>query len=678
METHAIGQETEPSDSVKQPNDSGSEPNCRSGWTLENARQLYGVRRWGNGYFDIGEDGFVSVNVPADHGTISVSMQQVISGLQDRELSMPVMLRVENLIDDRVRELNQGFRNAIEVSGYQGDYRSVFPIKVNQQKHVVESISKAGETMHHGLEAGSKPELMVALSLASTRDSLIVCNGYKDEEFIDLGLQARRLGYKCFFVIESLEELALILKRSSYWKVDPLIGVRVKLSTKVDGHWAHDSGDRSLFGLTARKLIAAVDMLRDADMLNCLKMLHFHLGSQLTNIRNVRDGVREACRYYIDLVQDGAPLGYLDIGGGLAVDYDGTFSTQPHSRNYDMNEYCVDVVESVMNSLDPQGVAHPVIVSESGRWTVAPMSLLLFNVLSTTDFEPTEIEPIESGPTEIGPIESGRDSDFEHCEPVKNLFDALANLQSRRVQENYNDANYYRDQLRVLFRSGAIRLRERAFGENLYLKIVQRIAFEILPSMERVPAELASLPDQLADIYYGNFSVFQSLPDAWAIQQVFPVMPLHRHHEQPSRTAMIADLTCDCDGKLDRFTNEDGDSSNTLKLHPLVEGEPYYLGVFLVGAYQETLGDMHNLFGDTNVASISIGADAKIRFVEEIQGDSVSDVLSYVEYQPQDLLAKFRIKAEDAVSEGTISSAQRQEMLRLYRESLQGYTYFEN
>jgi arginine decarboxylase len=338
----------------------------------------------------------------------------------------------------------------------------------------------------------------------------------------------------------------------------------------------------------------------------------------------------------------------------------------------------VDVIESVMNSLDPQGVAHPVIVSESGRWTVAPMSLLLFNVLSTTDFEPTEIEPIESGPTEIGPIESGRDSDFEHCEPVKNLFDALANLQSRRVQENYNDANYYRDQLRVLFRSGAIRLRERAFGENLYLKIVQRIAFEILPSMERVPAELASLPDQLADIYYGNFSVFQSLPDAWAIQQVFPVMPLHRHHEQPSRTAMIADLTCDCDGKLDRFTNEDGDSSNTLKLHPLVEGEPYYLGVFLVGAYQETLGDLHNLFGDTNVASISIGADAKIRFVEEIQGDSVSDVLSYVEYQPQDLLAKFRIKAEDAVSEGTISSAQRQEMLRLYRESLQGYTYFEN
>lgn len=631
-------------------------------WTLEDSRQLYGIRRWGNDYFDIADDGFVSLTVPTPGGVKSVSMQRVIDGLRDRELSMPVMLRIENLIDDRVVQLNQGFRKAIESVGYQGNYRAVFPIKVNQQKHVIDSIASAGESFHHGLEAGSKPELIVAMSMASTLESLIVCNGYKDEEFIDLGLQARRLGYKCFFVIESIDELSLILERAKHWDVAPLIGVRVKLSTKVDGYWANDSGDRSLFGLTACQLIAAVDLLTEAGQLNCLQMLHFHLGSQLTNIRNVRDGVREACRYYLNLVQDGAPMGYLDIGGGLAVDYDGTFSTQSHSRNYDLNEYCVDVIEAVMNSLDAAGVAHPCVVSESGRWTVAPTSMLLFNVLSVTDFDPMEM-----------PI----DPNHAYCEPVRCMFDAMANLHVRRVQENFNDVNYYRDQLRDLFRSGAISLRERAFGENLYLQVLQRIVSEILPQLERVPSELSTLQEKLADIYYGNFSVFQSLPDAWAIEQVFPVMPLHRLDEFPSRNAVIADLTCDCDGKLDRFTSGDGDPSPTLKLHPVKTGQPYYLGVFLVGAYQETLGDLHNLFGDTNVASISIDGDGNIQFVEEIHGDSISDVLSYVEFQPQDLIQRFRSKAEHATANNVISVAQRQEMLKLYRESMQGYTYFE-
>ena len=391
-------------------------------------------------------------------------------------------------------------------------------------------------------------------------------------------------------------------------------------------------------------------------MLDSLQMLHFHLGSQLTNIRNVRDGVREACRFYIGLVEDGAPMGFLDLGGGLAVDYDGTFSTEPHSRNYDLNEYCVDIVESVMDSLNKHGVPHPVLVSESGRWTVAPTSVLLFNVLSVTDFDPM---PIETEP------------DQEFCQPIRNLFDAIENLHVRRVQENFNDANYYRDQLRELFRSGQIQLRERAFGENLYLTVLSRIAFEILPQLSRIPAELASLHDQLADIYYGNFSVFQSLPDAWAIEQIFPAMPIHRLDEEPTRTAIIADLTCDCDGKLDQFTDSNGDASRTLKLHPLRENEPYYLGVFLVGAYQETLGDMHNLFGDTNVASVAIDENGKVQFVEEIQGDSISDVLRYVEYQPQDLVERFRSKAELAFSAGTITASERQEMLRLYRESMQ-------
>lgn len=634
-----------------------------SGWTIEHSRQLYGVDRWGLDYFGIGDDGFLSVTVPTPNGKQTVSMQQIVAGLADRELSMPVMLRIENLISDRVVKLNEGFRDAIDQSGYAGSYKSVFPIKVNQQKHVVDSIARAGDAFNHGFEAGSKSELMVALSMVPSHESLIVCNGYKDEEFIDLGLQARRLGYQCFFVIESLDELNLIIRRAKKWKVDPLIGCRIKLSTKVSGHWANDSGDRSLFGLTARQTIAAVDMLRKAEMLDSLQMLHFHLGSQLPNIRNVRDGVREACRFYIGLVEDGAPMGFLDLGGGLAVDYDGTFSTEPHSRNYDLKEYCVDIVESVMDSLDKHDVPHPVLVSESGRWTVAPTSILLFNVLSVTDFDPM---PIETEP------------DQEFCQPIRDLFDAIENLHVRRVQENFNDANYYREQLRELFSSGQIQLRERAFGENLYLTVLNRIAFEILPQLSRIPAELASLYDHLADIYYGNFSVFQSLPDAWAIDQIFPAMPIHRLDEEPTRTAIIADLTCDCDGKLDRFTDSDGDSSRTLKLHPLHENEPYYIGVFLVGAYQETLGDMHNLFGDTNVASVAIDDEGKIQFVEEIHGDSISDVLRYVEYQPQDLIQRFRSKAEQAFSAGAITASERQEMLRLYLESMQGYTYFED
>ena len=643
--------------------DQGSGGSAKSPWTVKDSAKLYGVDRWGMKYFGVGDDGYVTVTAPTSAGSQTVSMKQIISGLAARELSMPVMLRIENLIEDRVRELNETFRDAISKSGYGSKYLSVFPIKVNQQKHVVDSIAKAGAPFQHGFEAGSKPELMVALAMVPSKESLIVCNGYKDEEFIDLGLQARRLEHQCFFVIESLDELALILRRAKALDVAPLIGMRVKLSTRVSGHWVNDSGDRSLFGLTARQTIAAVDMLREADMLNCLQMLHFHLGSQLTNIRNVRDGVREACRFYIGLVEDGAPMGYFNLGGGLAVDYDGTFSTQSHSRNYDLDEYCVDVVECVMDSLDKHSVPHPVLVSESGRWTVAPTSVLLFNVLSVTDFDPINIET---------------ESDQEFCQPIKNMYDAMANLHVRRVQENYNDANYYRDQLRELFRSGQIQLRERAFGENLYLTILNRIAFEILPQLNRIPAELTSLHDQLADIYYGNFSVFQSLPDAWAIEQIFPAMPLHRLDEQPTRTAIIADLTCDCDGKLDRFTDGDGDASRTLKLHQFKDDEPYYLGVFLVGAYQETLGDFHNLFGDTNVASVSIGEDGKIHFAEEIRGDSVSDVLSVVEYQPEDLIQRFRAKAELAVVSGTITEAHRDEMLQRFQDGMQGYTYFED
>jgi arginine decarboxylase len=490
---------------------------------------------------------------------------------------------------------------------------------------------------------------------------LIVCNGYKDTEFIDLGLQARRIGFKCFFIIETPKEVPLILERAKHWGVEPLLGVRVKLSTAVDGHWSGVSGDRSLFGLSTVQLIEIVDLLRRENMLHCLQMLHFHLGSQIPNVRNIRDGVYEACRFYIDLLEEGAPMGYFDFGGGLAVDYDGSASTQRHSRNYDVHEYCADIIEAVCESLDPHNIAHPTIISESGRWTVAPMSVLLFNVLDVSDFQPQ-------------PLPDPLPDDLH--DSIKSLLYTLEHIDVRRLQENCNDAIYYRDQARRAFQNGEISLRDRALAENISLIILHEVARRV-PEMSRPPASLLAINDSLSDIYYGNFSVFQSLPDAWAIEQVFPVMPLHRLDQEPTHNAIIGDLTCDCDGQLNRFVGQESDTS-TLRLHEFRDDEDYHLGVFLVGAYQETLGDLHNLFGDTNVVSVRVTEAGKLEYVHELEGDSIADVLSYVEYQPQEIYQKFRALAEAAVREGQITVTQRQEMLRLFSESLRGYTYFES
>ncbi len=630
-------------------------------WSAAKSAELYGIDEWGSGYFGVSPEGEVVVRAP-DNGKPggSVSLMDIAQGLKQRGLDMPMLLRMENLVDGRLTNINESFAHAIETTGYQGQYRGAFPIKVNQQSHVVAEIARFGERYNHGLEAGSKAELMIAISTLQNRDSLIICNGYKDAEFIDLGLQARKLGFKCFFVLETPAEVPLIIERSRALGVDPLLGARLKLSTKVEGHWSEDSGDRSLFGLTAIQLVGIVDKLREAELLHCFQLLHFHLGSQIPNIRSIRAGVLEACRYYIDLVAEGVPLSYLDLGGGLAIDYDGTSSTRGHSRNYSVQEYCVDVVEAIQQSLDPHGITHPTIVTESGRATVAHTAVLLFNILDVGHFDPTPLpEQLPEG---------------SH-EQLANLWHAIKVIKPENVQECYNDVVYYRDQIRDLFHRGDINLRERAMGENLYLAGLQKIA-ALLPELKRIPSELETLPQQLADIYYGNFSVFQSLPDSWAIEQVFPVMPIHRLQEKPTRQAIIADLTCDCDGKLDRFAGPAGDTE-TLSVHPVREGEEYYLGVFLVGAYQETLGDLHNLFGDTNVASVRINSDGSMDFVHELHGDSIADVLSYVEYDTQAMFKQFRTTAEQAVRDGRITVPERQEMLNAFTESLRGYTYFE-
>ncbi len=630
-------------------------------WTHEHSAGLYGITEWGGKYFAVSPKGEVIVRAPVgDNRLEEVSLMEIVGALAERDLTMPVLIRLENLVDARVRSLNESFADAMRAAGYRGEFRGAFPVKVNQQSHVVQEIARFGEHYHHGLEVGSKAELLVALSVIRDRESVIVCNGYKDAEFIDLGLQAVVLGYKCFFVLENPDEIELIVKRSAQMGVEPLIGARLKLSTKVEGHWSKDSGERSLFGLTANQLVDVVDKMKQAGLLHCFRLLHFHLGSQIPNIRNIRTGLLEACRYYIALINEGAPLGYLDIGGGLAVDYDGTSSTSGYSRNYNIKEYCVDIVEAIQESFDQYDIPHPTIISESGRATVAHTAVLLFNILDVTRFEPRAIP--DSLPEDAP-------------ESVVNLRDVIAGISPATLQECYHDIVHYRDQAQELFAQGEIDLRLRAVADDLYLAGLKKIA-AIIPTLKRVPSELETLADRLADIYYGNFSVFQSLPDSWAINQIFPIMPIHRLCEEPTRQAVIADITCDCDGKLDNFTLMDG-YSNTIPLHPFNPDDEYYIGVFLVGAYQETLGDLHNLFGDTNIASIRVNEDRSFDVVHEFHGDSISDVLSYVEYEPHTLLQEFRRKAEAAVKEGRINVAERQRMLGLFAESLRGYTYFE-
>ncbi|TFH67904.1 biosynthetic arginine decarboxylase [Gammaproteobacteria bacterium LSUCC0057] len=629
-------------------------------WRAADSAALYGIDHWGAGYFSLADSGEVVANASFGAVQQSVSLMDIVAGLEQRGHAMPVLLRIENILDDRITRLNEAFRRAIAQLNYRGHYRGVFPIKVNQQCHVVEEITKFGGQYHHGLEAGSKAELMVALAHLRDREACIVCNGYKDAEFVELGLHARRLGLRCFFVIETLAELEIIIKTSRRLGIEPLLGVRVKLAARVEGHWNEDSGDRSLFGLSVSQLISAVDRLREVDMLHCLQLMHYHIGSQIPNIRNIRAGVQEACRYFVDLVGEGAPLTYLDLGGGLAVDYTGAATNETHSKNYSLDEYCIDIVEGIGESLDSYGVAHPTIITESGRATVAYSSVLLFNVLDVSRFRAATIP--QQLPDEC--------SDY-----LRNLFQTLEQLTANNVQESCNDAVHYREEVRRMFRQGLVQLRELALADIFYLEVLQRTR-ELLPSLPRIPPELQDLDQALADIYYGNFSLFQSLPDSWAIDQLFPVMPIHRLGEQPDRTAIIADITCDSDGKIDHFASATGES-RTIALHRFDPGQEYYLGVFLVGAYQETLGDLHNLFGDTHVASVRIDERGGFEFVEEIVGDSIGDVLSYVEYNPKELYEQFRVAAEAAVKSGEIDLAMRREMLQAFNSSLNGYTYFE-
>jgi arginine decarboxylase len=629
-------------------------------WTVEDSSDLYHIRSWGAGYFDISHDGNVVVTPIRNNKNVAVSLMDIVSGITDRGMEMPVLLRIENILDSQICHLHESFRSAIKEFNYKGTFKGVYPIKVNQQQQVVDEITRFGSNFHHGLEAGSKAELIAALSLLKDKEACLICNGYKDREFVDLGLYACKMGFQCFFVIEMPSELELVIKRSKELNIRPLIGVRIKLSTQAGGHWTESGGDRSIFGLSMTQVIEAVETLKENDMLDCLQLLHYHLGSQIPNIRDIRSAVLEACRVYAGLVEEGAAMGYLDLGGGLAVDYDGSHTNFTNSRNYTLDEYCADIIETIMETLDDKNIEHPTIITESGRATVAYYSVLLFNILDVSRFETPPL------PENFPP---------ETPEVIENMLEVLKTLSLKNVQECFNDALYYRDQGRQLFKHGELTLRERSLVDKIFWHIVKKIARNI-KKLKYVPHDLQNIHVALADTYYGNFSVFQSLPDSWAIDHMFPIMPIHRLNEYPTRQAILADITCDCDGKIDKFIDIHG-VRHALPLHELQPDEEYYLGVFLVGAYQETLGDLHNLFGDTNVISIRVYENGEYSFVRELQGDSVSDVLSYVEYDDKAMRERFRKTAEQAIWEGRITPQERPKIIQIFEDGLRGYTYFE-
>lgn len=626
-------------------------------WSIEQSTDIYGINNWGADYFSASDSGEVVVH-PHGNG-VSVSLRKIVDGLTDRGMDMPVLLRFSDILDSRIKLLHEEFGGAITEFEYQGNYRGVYPIKVNQQQQVLEEITQFGARYHHGLEAGSKPELIAALSYMHDPEAYLICNGYKDEEFVELGLYACKMGLQCIFVVETPSELELIIDRSKALDISPIIGVRLKLSTQASGHWNESGGERSVFGLNPSQVCDLVDRLREVCMLDCLKLLHYHVGSQIPDIRDIREAVVEACRVYIGLVNEGAPMGIIDLGGGLAVDYDGSKGSSDASRNYNLKEYCAAIVENMVSTLAESEVPHPDIVTESGRATVAYYSVLLFNILDESRFEISDL------PTQL--------PENAH-ELLHNLMAVVKVVSLRNAQECFHDAFYYRDEIHQRFKRGSMSLRERALAGEIFWHIMTRIS-KLTEQMDYIPNELRKLPSMLADIYYGNFSLFQSLPDVWAIDQLFPVMPIHRLNEKPTREVVLADITCDCDGKIDKFVGQHT-TRDSLPLHNLTQ-EEYYLGVFLVGAYQETLGDLHNLLGDTNVITIQVDRDGHLDYSRELEGDSVADVLSYVEYDPKNMIRRIRKLAEAAVRNDAITAKDRRKIMDAFESGMRGYTYFE-
>jgi len=633
-------------------------PDSLRTWTINDSLDLYNVRGWSQGFFGINERGNVVVTPTGEAGP-AIDLKDLVDELGRRDIQLPLLVRFSDILRVRIERIHAAFAAAIAEHEYRGKYMGVYPIKVNQQRHVVEEIVHFGRPFNYGLEAGSKPELLAVLALLDSNEPLIICNGYKDTEYLEMVLLAAKIGRNIIPVIEKFSELERLIDRSRAMGIRPRLGIRIKLSTRGSGRWQESGGDRSKFGLSVSELVRAIELLRSQDMLDCFQLLHFHLGSQITNIRTIKAALAEGGRVLVELAKSGAIMKYLDVGGGMAVDYDGSSSNFPSSTNYSIQEYAADVVSAVMETCNAADVPHPTIVTEAGRAITAHHSVLIVEVLGKTEM------PIGAVPTKLTK---------EAPQVLRNLVETYNSISRKNFQEAYHDALHLRDEMLSLFNLGYLSLEARSMCENVFWACAWKI-YRAMKDKDYVPDELEGLESLLADTYYCNFSAFQSIPDFWAVQQLFPIMPIHRLTEQPLRKAILADLTCDSDGKVDKFIDL-RDVKETLELHD-VNGGAYQLGMFMVGAYQEILGDMHNLFGDINAVHVRLDENNEYRIEHFVAGDAVREVLGYVQFSADDLMDRMRRSIEASVRTRQISPEESAYFLRRYDRGLRGYTYLE-
>ena len=628
-------------------------------WRIEDSAELYNINGWGLKYFSINEKGHVAVT-PRE-GYASVDLKELMDELQVRDVTAPVLLRFPDILDNRIEKISKCFKQAADEYGYTAQNFIIYPIKVNQMRPVVEEIVSHGKKFNIGLEAGSKPELHAVLAINTDKNSLIICNGYKDENYIELALLAQKMGRRIFLVVEKMNELKLIADISKRLKIRPNIGIRIKLASSGSGKWEESGGDGSKFGLNSSELLDALDFLERTKMTDCLKLIHFHIGSQITKIRRIKNALKEASQFYVQLQNMGFHVEFVDIGGGLGVDYDGTRSSSSESSmNYSIQEYVNDSVSALVDACGKNDLPQPNIITESGRSLTAHHSVLVFEVLETTSL------PIWDEKEELG--------ENPH-ELVDELYKIWDNMNQPRLLESWHDALQIREEALDLFGLGLLDLRTRAQIEQLFWSVAREVS-EIASDMKHAPEELRKISKLLPDKYFCNFSLFQSLPDSWSIDQLFPIMPISRLDERPDRTATIQDITCDSDGKINNFISPHGSNSH-LAVHALNNKEPYYIGVFLVGAYQEILGDMHNLFGDTNAVHVSVYKD-RYEIDQVIDGETVAEVLDYVQFSPKKLVRSVETWVTSSMKAGVITPEEGREFLSNYRSGLYGYTYLEN
>jgi arginine decarboxylase len=627
-------------------------------WTIEDAKELYNINGWGTSYFGVNDNGNVYVTPCKDK--TQIDLREVMDELSLRDVTSPVLLRFPDILDNRIEKTASCFKKAAEEYNYKAENFVIYPIKVNQMQPVVEEIISHGRKFNLGLEAGSKPELHAVIAVQCQSDSLIICNGYKDQSYIELALLAQKMGKRIFIVVEKLNELETIAKAAKKLKVQPNLGIRIKLASSGSGKWEESGGDASKFGLTSAELLEALRILDEKGLHDSLRLIHFHIGSQITKIRRIQTALREAAQFYVQLHKMGYNVDFVDCGGGLGVDYDGTRSSSSESSvNYSLQEYVNDCIYQFVDAADKNDIPHPNLITESGRSLTAHHSVLVIDVLETASLPemPEEFEAKET----------------DH-QLVKDLYEIWDNLNQRTMLEDWHDAEQIREEALELFSHGMVDLKTRADIESMYWSVCHEIN-SLTKHLKHIPEELKGLDKLLADKYFCNFSLFQSLPDAWAIDQLFPIVPIQRLNERPTRNATLQDITCDSDGKIANFVTSQH-NSHVLPIHTLRRNEPYYLGVFLVGAYQEILGDMHNLFGDTNAVHISV-KDGKYHIDQIIDGETVEEVLDYVQYNPKKLVRQLEIWVTKSVKQGKISLEEGKEFLSNYRSGLYGYTYLE-